>query len=131
MIFHYQKVLDMGNWINMAMLIVLSSCSSTQSIHSLPEDGPSTKSVYDEQMTGDNHAVDTIRQRTSSRYDLSVYTRDPSSELKQLFPRLPNPDIMLYVAPHLTEKKRPIPGYSTIFKLYDVDHYAMPGEIAR
>ena len=60
--------------------------------------------------------------------DLTDYTRASHNELEILFPKLPNPDIVLYVFPHM-RGDAPIPGYSTTFKLYGKDHYALPGEI--
>lgn len=57
------------------------------------------------------------------------FTISADNALKQLFPRLPNPDIVVYVTPHLaTHNRVPVPGYTTAFPLYDEVHYAMPGE---
>ena len=60
---------------------------------------------------------------------LHGYTRNVFNELDVLFPRLPNPTIVMYVFPHLSEEKTPIPGYSTVFQLYERDHFALPGEL--
>ncbi|CBL45389.1 hypothetical protein HDN1F_35120 [gamma proteobacterium HdN1] len=60
--------------------------------------------------------------------DLVNYTRDAHNEIEQLFPVLPNPQIVMYVYPHFTARGRPVPGYSTAFKLYEREEYAMPGE---
>lgn len=60
--------------------------------------------------------------------DLVDYTRSAGTEVEQLFPMLPNPQIVIYVPPHFTGKGRPIPGYTTATKMYDKDEYAMPGE---
>ena len=64
----------------------------------------------------------------NAKADLVDYTRTSGNEIEQLFPVLPNPQIVMYVYPHLTDKGRPVPGYSTAFKMYDKDEYAMPGE---
>lgn len=59
------------------------------------------------------------------------YTRNAANAVESQFSRLPNPDIALYVFPHLTGgagEQVPIPGYTTIFPLYDHPHYAQPGE---
>ena len=66
----------------------------------------------------------------SDKRDLAAYTRDAANEIQQLFPRLPNPELVLYVFPHLTPKGRPVPGYTTSFLMYEKDEYALPGEIA-
>jgi conjugative transfer region lipoprotein (TIGR03751 family) len=50
-------------------------------------------------------------------------------DIEARFARLPNPDLVMYVAPHLSPNGRyPIPGYSTVFPLYESVEYAMPGE---
>ena len=51
------------------------------------------------------------------------------SELDVQFPRLPNPMIILFVFPHLSAEQTPVPGYSTMFPLYETVHFALPGEL--
>ena len=61
--------------------------------------------------------------------DAPGYTRTAANELELLFPRLPNPDIYIYVPAHLaTELRIPVPGYTTAVPLYDRVEYALPGE---
>ena len=63
--------------------------------------------------------------------DAPGYTRSAATELDLLFPRLPNPDIYIYVPAHLaTELRIPVPGYTTAVPLYDRVEYALPGEEA-
>ncbi len=60
------------------------------------------------------------------------YTRTPTNEIQVLFPRLPNPDIEIFIYPHLATKNQvPVPGYTTVIPLYDTVQYAMPGEMHR
>ena len=60
------------------------------------------------------------------------YSRDASNEVYSQFRRLPNPDLVMYVFPHLAGSEQvPVPGYSTVFPLYQRTQYAMPGESAR
>lgn len=60
------------------------------------------------------------------------YSRDASNEIYSQFRRLPNPDLVMYVFPHLAGSEQvPVPGYSTVFPLYQRTQYAMPGESAR
>ena len=55
--------------------------------------------------------------------------RPAANELELLFPRLPNPDVFIYVPAHLaTELRIPVPGYTTAVPLYDRVEYALPGE---
>nr|WP_310615689.1 TIGR03751 family conjugal transfer lipoprotein [Pantoea cypripedii] len=56
------------------------------------------------------------------------YSRDQESEITQQFPRLPNPDMVMYIYPHLADGNTPVPGYSTVFPFYKETQYAMPGE---
>ncbi|KAE9776543.1 TIGR03751 family conjugal transfer lipoprotein, partial [Escherichia coli] len=79
-------------------------------------------------------ARDTLRrplteteQQDAAQTDRS-YSRTQESEISQQFPRLPNPDMVMYVFPHLAEGSSPVPGYSTVFSFYSRTQYAMPGE---
>ena len=61
--------------------------------------------------------------------DARAYARTAANELELLFPRLPNPDVYIYVPAHLaTELRIPVPGYTTTVPLYDRVEYALPGE---
>lgn len=56
------------------------------------------------------------------------YSRSQQSEITQQFRRLPDPDMVMYLYPHLADGTTPVPGYSTVFPFYGQVHYAMPGE---
>ena len=57
------------------------------------------------------------------------YTRTAHNEILNQFQRLPNPDLVMYVFPHLTGTDPvPVPGYSTVFPLYQRVQYVLPGE---
>ncbi len=57
------------------------------------------------------------------------YTRTARNEVHRQFQRLPNPDLAMYVYPHLAGTDPvPVPGYTTVFPLYQRVQYAMPGE---
>ena len=61
---------------------------------------------------------------------LQGYTRDAFNEIDVLFPRLPNPTLVMYVFPHLAgESGAPVPGYTTAFPMYEQVEYALPGEV--
>ncbi len=58
-----------------------------------------------------------------------AYTRTAANEIHRQFHRLPNPDLLMYVFPHLSGSETvPIPGYTTVFPLYQRVPYALPGE---
>jgi len=130
-------------------------CASDSAKTILPQDGPTMKQVYESQFTGaplvkhsdesditdsntgktngddeDGISINRVRRPTRADYDLVGYTREAGNEIQQLFPRLSNPTLVLYVYPHLAGAERhPVPGYSTAFTFYEKVEYALPGEI--
>jgi conjugative transfer region lipoprotein (TIGR03751 family) len=71
----------------------------------------------------------TSADRGAAAADTLSYTRDAQNEIDRFFVRLPNPDLVMYVFPHLAgEHPVPVPGYSTVFPLYEHVQYALPGE---
>jgi conjugative transfer region lipoprotein (TIGR03751 family) len=57
------------------------------------------------------------------------YTRTAENEIQQIFPRLPNPDMVIYIYPHMAgNAPAPVPGYSSVFPFYSRVQYALPGE---
>ncbi|MBV4413525.1 TIGR03751 family conjugal transfer lipoprotein [Enterobacteriaceae bacterium YMB-R22] len=57
------------------------------------------------------------------------YTRTAENEIQQVFPRLPNPDMVIYIYPHMSgNAPAPVPGYSSVFPFYSRVQYALPGE---
>ncbi|MEW5288576.1 TIGR03751 family conjugal transfer lipoprotein [Erwinia papayae] len=67
-------------------------------------------------------------ERVISQQTHESYSRTQENEIQQTFPRLPNPDMVMYVFPHLAEGSTPVPGYSTVFPFYSQVQYALPGE---
>lgn len=62
-------------------------------------------------------------------YGTTLYTRTAENEIKSQFHRLPDPDLVMYVFPHLAGSEPvPVPGYSTVFPFYRQLQYALPGE---
>jgi len=114
----------------------LAGCASTKETV-LPQDGPSMKTIYEEHVVEMNaRDPQVIRGELGNRpiltgdAALQGYTRDAFNEIDVLFPRLPNPTLVMYVFPHLAgETQAPVPGYATAFPLYEQVEYALPGEI--
>lgn len=99
--------------------IVLSSCASIK----LPEKGNTTvKDVYDKLAK----SQDLENQIGTS--NLSEYTSEKNKEILGLFKTLPNPDLMIYVFPHISSGGLPIPAYTTQIKLFEIEHYGLPNE---
>jgi conjugative transfer region lipoprotein (TIGR03751 family) len=53
----------------------------------------------------------------------------PANAVNQEFHKLANPELRLYIYPHLAGQDQiPVPGYYTILNVYTHDHYALPAE---
>ncbi|ELS2658052.1 TIGR03751 family conjugal transfer lipoprotein [Salmonella enterica] len=56
-------------------------------------------------------------------------TRSDGNAAQTLFRRLPNPDLEMYILPHLAGSEGvPVPGYTTVFPFYNRVQYTLPGE---
>lgn len=116
--------------------LVLAGCTSTKD-NVLPQNGPSMKAIYDGHIQAMNaRDPQVIRRELGNRpldngeAALPGFTRDAFNEIDVLFPRLPNPTLVMYVFPHLAGKMRsPVPGYATAFPMYEQVEYALPGEV--
>lgn len=132
---------------------LLAACASKDKV--LPQDGPTMLDIYYGHFEGRPPTPETaaaqesgagapgaLRQRAlgvardrlalreeGNGIELAGYTRSVETETRALFPTLPNPQIVLYVYPHLAGPERlPVPGYSTAFGLYPRTEYSLPGE---
>jgi conjugative transfer region lipoprotein (TIGR03751 family) len=95
-------------------LISLSACSSLSG-NVVPEKGPSMEQVYDSMETS------TVVPKINNS---NIHRVLPMSASNNIFHKIPNPDLKMYVFPHLAEKEEvPIPGYYTTFNAYTRDHY--------
>ena len=115
--------------------LVLGGCASTKDAV-LPQDGPPMKTIY-EQHIQEMGARDplAVREALGNRPivdgegSLHGYTREAHNEIDTIFPRLPNPSLVMYVFPHLaSDEQVPVPGYVTTFPMYERVEYALPGE---
>ncbi|WP_045227196.1 TIGR03751 family conjugal transfer lipoprotein [Methyloterricola oryzae] len=116
--------------------LVLTGCSPLGTKDTiLPQGGPSMKEVYDAHFDRNHRRPERAREEIEGRgpgaADLSLagWTREANSEISNVFPRLPNPDLVLYVFPHMSGSGYPVPGYATVFPMYDGVEYALPGEM--
>jgi conjugative transfer region lipoprotein (TIGR03751 family) len=114
--------------------VLMVGCASTKE-SVLPQDGPTMKSIYDQ------HMVDVQKsdhRRTIGGQSLPPsgidhyrgFVREAANEIDTVFPRLPNPTLVMYIFPHLSGSERtPVPGYVTTFPFYEKAEYALPGEV--
>jgi conjugative transfer region lipoprotein (TIGR03751 family) len=122
--------------ISLVPILLLTGCAGTKD-SVLPQNGPTMKAIYDahfEAMGARDPLA--VRRDLGNRplgdddVDLAGYSRTAYTELESLFPRLPNPTLVMYVFPHLVGAERaPVPGYATTFPLYERIEYALPGEV--
>ena len=117
--------------------LLVGGCASTKETV-LPQDGPSMQAIYDahlEEIAARDPLA--LRDELGTRpigigtVSLEGYTREAHNEIETIFPRLPNPTLVMYVFPHLaTEERVPVPGYTTTFPMYERVEYALPGEVS-
>jgi conjugative transfer region lipoprotein (TIGR03751 family) len=129
-------------WIS--LMVVLGGCSTSKE-NVLPQEGPTMRQIYDAHFGAtSSRSVDGARAMLAEQTglttgtrsiapdhrDLVGYTRDTRNEIEALFPRLPNPTLVMYVFPHLAGSDGvPVPGYATTFPMYERVEYALPGEM--
>lgn len=152
-----KKILNIATLISLGFL--MTGCATGNKDSILPQEGPTMKEVYEGHFTGqgvehrhdesvetdntsqadedrleDNNGLITRRRHydendNHNSNDLSSYTRNAHNEIQQIFPRLRNITLILYIFPHLSQRERhPVPGYATAFTLYKQTEYALPGE---
>ncbi|MBI6855545.1 TIGR03751 family conjugal transfer lipoprotein [Pseudomonas cichorii] len=125
-----------------SLLLIMSGCS-TDKEKLLPHGENTMMDVWDNGTSGSGGSASN-RQMLDARAQLrrpvdprsqsvvhesKTYTRTAQNEIYSQFKRLPNPDLVMYVFPHLAgSEPAPIPGYTTVFPFYQRVQYAMPGE---
>lgn len=136
-------------------LINLTACSSLS--NSVPHSGPTMEQVYDGmgKKTPSQNANNSNFNNTQSTIITNNDNEDINQIAKQIkllgktnisgsslnnnvsanaidkeFHKLPNPEIKMYIFPHLAGSDQvPIPGYTTAFNVYEHDYYALPNEL--
>ncbi|WP_101776033.1 TIGR03751 family conjugal transfer lipoprotein [Pasteurella oralis] len=122
-------------------IFILTGCATSQE-KLLPTSDKTMADIWKQGGGMTNHIIERqntiqlerpISENRTLQFDNASYTRDSQNEVKNLFPRLPNPDLVMYVFPHLTNNIEPvpIPGYTTVFPFYGRTQYAQPGERTR
>jgi len=124
--------------------IVLGGCATSKD-ELLPHGNHTMLDVWQQETGGGAGGGQAARQLLDARQSLRrpltdanvqaaptanvAYTRTATNEVHRQFRRLPNPDLLMYVFPHLAGTDSvPVPGYSTVFPLHRSVQYAMPGE---
>ncbi len=136
-------------WISVMLALLVGGCASTKE-DVFPKNMKPMSEVYDQHFAKlRTRGIEGARVRhqnertplpaaaadpagqpvTGAEPELVGYTREAHTEIEALFPVLPNPQLLLYVYPHLGEDGAPVPGYATAFPLYERVEYALPGEV--
>lgn len=123
----------------LAMALLIGGCATSKE-ELLPHDNHSMLDIWNVE-TGGGSARQLLDARQALRRPLreadvqtapavqARYTRTAQNEIYRQFHRLPNPDLLMYVFPHLAGSDPvPVPGYTTLFPLYQRVQYALPGE---
>ena len=126
------RVVLWTSWIG--ALVAMTGCAGKDVV--LPAEGRPMLEIYRSHLA-ESGAGALVEARLQLRRpleeqatDAMSYTRTAANEIEALFVRLPNPDLILYVYPHLaTVDDVPVPGYSTVFPMYERVIYALPGEV--
>jgi conjugative transfer region lipoprotein (TIGR03751 family) len=114
-------------------LVTLVGCASR--IDKItPTDMQSMDEVYDGQMGKKN--AEKARRRAAEINARPLSDNEGVSDLppamlhaRQLYPKLPNPEVFMYVKPHPTgQSGAVVPGYYTRFHMFERDYYALPEE---
>ncbi len=126
--------------LRLACLAALTGCA-TQHEALMTHDARTMKDIWDHHTAPSSPLgrLDEARQQLRRPLDadqvqaqyaaLANYTRTAQTEIQRQFLRLPNPDLVMFVFPHLAgDPAVPIPGYSTVFPFHPQVHYALPGE---
>lgn len=120
--------------------LFLSGCSSMMS-SKMPKGSVSMQHAYNDAIDGSNDSsgggsINQVRTKVGllkqQPINYSGYTRTEENEINNQFPMLPNPSVVMYVYPHEAgtgDNLTPVPGYSTVFPMYQHVYYAMPGEV--
>ncbi|MGU1062177.1 TIGR03751 family conjugal transfer lipoprotein [Pseudomonas aeruginosa] len=123
----------------LAMALMLGGCATSKE-ELLPHDDTAMLDIWNLE-TGGGTARQLLDARQALRRPLTEadvqaapdvqarYTRTAANEIYRQFHRLPNPDLLMYVFPHFAGSDPvPVPGYTTLFPLYQRVQYALPGE---
>lgn len=111
--------------------ISVSGC--TTCANAVPNDEPTMAEIYEQAMQ--QSCCSTLEQARGKVKNIqfdrqkSNYQLTETNGINTLFPTLPNPQLVMYIYPHLSQPdEAPVPGYTTAFRLYERDCYAADGE---
>ncbi len=129
----------------LSSVLVVSGCTSPGK-NVIPQGGDMTMAQIYQQETGmttgrdqkavhsATHSPATFRPSQVPAPNYTGYTQTAKNQIDTLFKPLPNPEIPMYVYPHLVYSQGesyPKPAYTTVFFFYRQNHIAMPDEVSQ
>lgn len=115
------------------IVLLLTGCSTSQETLLPVDPDTSMMALWNKGTSGAQpltEARSQLRRPLNEPQTLSQqqrFTRTAENEIQTQFVRLPNPDMVMYIFPHLADEA-PVPGYTTVFPFYTQVQYALPGE---
>jgi conjugative transfer region lipoprotein (TIGR03751 family) len=117
-----------------SVLASLSGCASHID-KVVPKDQKNMKQIYNEKAGSGN--LELLKQREADIRARPIsnehYLSDApphAAQIQHLFPALPNPELYMYVKPHVVGNSGvAVPAYMTRFTMYERTHYATPNEV--
>lgn len=109
--------------------LTLSACASPIS-KTIPENGLTVSELYKQSM-GEPMQPWSLKRCMSKAVHYEGYTREASNEIQQLFKPLHNPQIPIYIFPHVAligDEQLIKPGYTTGFFLFKQNQFALASE---
>ncbi len=86
----------------------------------------SASSNTDDPNNADNQDLNSVRHLVNQA---NLAQASSNNTVLSEFPMLPNPQLILYITPHYAgDEQMPVPGYYTVFPLYEKNYYALPSE---
>ncbi|KTD56732.1 hypothetical protein Lsan_2892 [Legionella santicrucis] len=117
--------------IALSSVLTLCACASAKvSSNAVPEGGLTVSQLY-EQSIGDPMPSWSVKKSVTKPVNYEGYTRNAVNEINVLFKPLANPQIPVYVFPHVAligDEQLIKPGYTTAFFLYKQNQFALASE---
>jgi len=120
----------MYNIVIVSLLVVLAGCSTSKE-KIFKDDMPTMKEVYEEKFNNlyinEKPQIERELEKEGNQSNEPVVSA--YEKLHEQFPQAPNPTMLMFIFPHLTQAGTPVPGYNTYFKLYETDHFTLSNSI--
>ncbi len=121
----------------LALAMTISGCSTQIK---QPDNSPTMGQAYDRALSAssntddpnnaDNQDLSSVRHLVNQNGFAQANSNSPGNSFVEAeFPMLPNPQLIMYITPHYAgDEQMPVPGYYTVFPLYEKNYYALPSE---